>query len=739
MSLDKFLISKDALLREALFKIENNHKGFILITDQSGSVIGLATDGDIRRKLIKRFTLEQPVGLCANPNFVWGESGAPRSDLKRKMGGTLKFMPILNEARHLVGLVFDEPQPIQLGDYTVGEGRAFVIAEIGNNHNGSFDRAKQMVDLALQMGADCVKFQMRHLNEVYRQRTLLKSGEDLGTEYVLDLLHLFELNVEEHRQLAQYCAEIGIMYLCTPWDSTSVEILESFGVPAYKVASADLTNLPLLDKLASTGKPLILSTGMSLPEEVSFTIDFLNRRNVLFVLLHCNSTYPAPLHDINLKWMHQLKKMHPFIGYSGHERGISVSLAARVLDACIIERHLTLDRSMEGPDHAASLTPDEFKSLIRGVREIEEALGGGKERHLSQGEMINRENLGKSLIASMPLKKGTVLTSSHIKVRSPGQGLSPQQYENLLGRTLNHDMAEEDFFYNSDLADERVEPRPYFFARHWGVPVRYHDFEEYTSRIKPDLYEFHLSYSDMDLNPSNFLKGVYSCDFVVHAPELFANSRLMDLASPDNNYRKASVVETQRVIDITRNLKGFFPNTKRPMIVANVGGFTMDEPLSKNVIPAYYERFAKSLGELDMDGVELIPQTMAPFPWHFGGQRYQNIFVKAEEIVEWCQKLNLRMCFDISHSRLTCNHLGIDFYEFTEKIAPYTAHLHLGDAKGLNGEGLQIGDGDIDFIKLGKVLKDGCPIASFIPEIWQGHKNGGEGFWIAMERLEGLL
>jgi N-acetylneuraminate synthase len=136
---------------------------------------------------------------------------------------------------------------------------------------------------------------------------------------------------------------------------------------------------------------------------------------------------------------------------------------------------------------------------------------------------------------------------------------------------------------------------------------------------------------------------------------------------------------------------------------------------------------------------ELIPQTMAPFPWHFGGQRYQNIFVKADEIVEWCRRLGMRMCFDVSHSRLTCNHLGSDFYEFAEKVAPVTAHLHLGDAKDLNGEGLQVGEGDIDFDRLGTILKSGCPAASFIPEIWQGHKNGGEGFWIALERLEGKL
>lgn len=628
---------------------------------------------------------------------------------------------------------------ISIGNFSIGSSRAFVIAEIGNNHNGSFERAIQMVDLAREAGADCVKFQMRDLAEVYRKRSLRKDGEDLGTEYVLDLLRRFELSTEEHRRLAEYCAQQSVLYLCTPWDAHSVEILEGMLVPAYKVASADLTNLPLLDRLCSTGKPLILSTGMSRRDEVQVTVDLLNRRQARFVLLHCNSTYPAPLQDIQLRWMEQLRAIHPLVGYSGHERGIAVSLAAVALGACVVERHFTLDRGMEGPDHAASLEPGEFARLIEGIREIEQALGDGRERRLSQGEMINRENLGKSLVAATPLRKGKVIAAEDIRVRSPGQGLSPQHYEQLLGQVLQHDMSEEDYFFPSDLTSTRIEPRTYSFSRPWGVPVRYHDFREYQSRIRPDLVEFHLSYSDMDLDPDDFLEGQYPFGFVVHAPELFAGSRLMDLASPDEPYRRESLRETQRVIDITRSLKKFFPRTGRPLIVANIGGFTMDGPLPADAIYSYYERFGKSLGQLDLEGVELIPQTMAPFPWHFGGQRYQNLFVKADEIVDWCGRLNLRMCFDVSHSLLTCNHMGVDFYEFSRKLAPFTAHLHLGDASGVNGEGLQIGDGEIDFAKLGGILGSGCPEASFIPEIWQGHKNGGEGFWIALDRLDGTL
>ena len=165
----------------------------------------------------------------------------------------------------------------------------------------------------------------------------------------------------------------------------------------------------------------------------------------------------------------------------------------------------------------------------------------------------------------------------------------------------------------------------------------------------------------------------------------------------------------------------------------------MDESIEKDRLGEYYEIFGDSLDKLDTKDVEIIPQTMAPFPWHFGGQRYQNLFVQIDDILKWCEELNLRMCFDVSHTMLACNEFKWDFYEFSEKIAPITAHLHLGDASGTNGEGLQVGDGEIDFKRLSDILNLHAPQSTFIPEIWQGHKNGGEGFWTALNKLNNLV
>lgn len=634
-----------------------------------------------------------------------------------------------------------QPTPVRIGNRLLGDGEpCYVIAEVGNNHNGDFDRAIALVDAAIAAGADCAKFQMRKLDEVYRASSLSGKDDDLAVEYTLDLLRRFELPTDQQKKIADYCAAKGIDYLCTPWDARSVAVLEGFGVQAYKVASADLTNLPLLARLAATGKTLIVSTGMSTTDEIRTAAGFLDGRNAAYVLLHCQSTYPAALHNIHLRFMETLREIHPIVGYSGHERGIAVSTAAVALGAIVIERHITLDREMEGPDHAASLEPGEFKALVSGIREVEAARGEKlAERALSQGELINRENLAKSLVAARDLSVGTVISESDIAVKSPGQGLSPLKMPALLGRKLTRKMTADDYFFQSDLDDGAAKARRYRFDRPWGVPVRYHDTARFLEICEPDIIEFHLSYSDMERDPAAYLSGTYDLGFVVHAPELFAGSKLMDLATPDEALRRYSLEQTQAVIDITRGLKKFFPRTMRPPIVANIGGFTMDAPLPPDEKAERYRIFAQSLTELDMEGVELTPQTMAPFPWHFGGQRHQNIFIFPEESAAFCAAHGLRMCVDISHTKLAANHFGFDFAEGLARLGPHTAHLHFGDAKGLDGEGLQIGEGEIDFGEIGRVLRQHAPAASFIPEIWQGHKNMGEGFWTALERLEGHI
>ena len=614
----------------------------------------------------------------------------------------------------------------------------YFIAEIGNNHNGSVDRARELIDVAVHAGAHCVKFQMRDMKTLYRNGDDL-AGEDLGVEYTKDLLNKFNLSINQHKELKEYAEHKNVDYLCTPWDIKSIEILEDFGVPAYKVASADFTNLKLISILLKTQKPIMLSTGMTKQTELEEVLEFIEPNANLIALLHCNSTYPAPFSDIDLRQIQNFKKYVNIVGYSGHERGIAVTLGAYTLGARILERHITLDRTMEGPDHAASLEPSELVSLLTGLREIKMALGHGKKRHVSQGEMINRENLGKSLVASRNITTGEVIKPDDIQVMSPGRGLSPLRLKDLLGRTAIRDISKASFFEQIDLLDKLLTlKRNYKINSAWGIPVRYHDYPYFSNLMEAKMWEFHLSYKDLLQSPSllDFKKS--DAELVVHAPELFQNSHLLDLTSPDKSYREISIANMHTVIEQTKKLGVYFKVNHPIKIVVNVGGFSMDEPLPYNEQLKRYEILENSLTKLHNSDVELLPQTMAPFPWHFGGQRFQNIFLDPAEIVKWCKQLSLRICLDTSHSKLYCNYKLIDFKRFLEQLFPITAHIHLGDAEGINGEGLQLGEGDIDFVQFYDLLKRIGYDHSILPEIWQGHKNNGQGFRVALEKMEEL-
>lgn len=617
----------------------------------------------------------------------------------------------------------------------VGGARVFVIAEIGNNHNGSIALARQLVDVAIDAGVDCVKFQLRNRDALYRQRGDGSVTEDLGVEYIQDLLSKVELTVDEHRSMRRYCQDRGVAYLCTPWDEPSVDVLATFDVAGLKLASADLCNPDLISKAASLGKPLILSTGMSFEHEIIRAIDQLRSLGVPFALLHCNSAYPAPETDIQLGYLTRLAELHDLVGYSGHERGTAISIAAVALGAKIIERHLTLDRNMEGPDHLASLEPSEFGALVDGIRQVEQALPWtGPGRHVSQGELLNRENLGKSLIAARDIAPGETFSAPALRVASPGQGLPPYRRDELIGRQAGRFIGRGDFLFESDLCDKTAINRVYRFPVKWGVPVRYHDFKQYRALIDPDLYEFHLSYRDLGIDPRPSLEQTACSRLVVHAPELFENSELLDLAADDSAYRQRSIDNLRRVVDAAELIGEFFPAADSVLIVANVGGFSADQPFPQSQRPMLYERFRVSCEQINFGRTELIPQNMAPFPWHFGGQRHQNIFMMPDELAAEAQRLSLRLCLDLSHLQMTCTHFGLDFQDALVLLLPYSAHLHVADAKGTNGEGVLMGTGDIDWENTWRQISR-HPNLGFIPEVWQGHKDHGAGFWSALSYL----
>lgn len=618
---------------------------------------------------------------------------------------------------------------ISLGARQIGPGEpCFIIAEAGVNHNGSLEMALKLVDVAAKAGADAVKFQKRDLASLYPAELLANPNmAEWSFQYLLPILKQVELCDDDFRTIKAHCDQRGIRFMCTPWDAESLVLLEELGVEIYKVASADLINLPLLEALVRTAKPLILSTGMATLEEIAYTVNFLKVRNASFGLLHCVSTYPAPFEGLNLNFIETLKQFDVPVGYSSHERGIAMPVVALTLGACIIEKHITLDRTLPGPDHPASLEPGGMERLVRDLRHAEQALGSGQ-KTLSAMEMQNRHTLRKSLVAARPLASGTVLTREMIAVKGPGKGLSPQCIEHLISKQLTRDLTTDAFFTEQDLSgSSSVTLYQQNFRTTWGLKARFHDLAEILEK-KPRLVELHFSDADVDYNYKHPADQPFTQQLFIHAPE-FTGGKLLDLCSEDDEHVERSLQLLQRTIDRAVDLRQHF--TGPTGIVIHVGGMSMDEPLRGR--DRLLHRAVEAFKQLNPRGTLLLPENLPPKPWYFGGQWVQNTFLRPEEMVEFCQAVGTGMTLDISHAQLYCNAFGRSLHEYVRLCLPLTRHMHFADAVGIDGEGVQIGEGTVEWDTLLELLARND--FSWVPEIWSGHLHEGAGFIEAVNRL----
>lgn len=327
-------------------------------------------------------------------------------------------------------------------------GKTLIIAEAGDNHNGSRELAFQLIDKAVEAGADCVKFQTFITEEIISKRAEKAEYQKAATgsdESQYQMVKKLELSFEQFRELQKYAEERGITFLSTPFDIPSVEFLDSINIPCFKIPSGEITNLPYLIKIAETGRDVIMSTGMAELNEIENAINILREYGSGDIsLLHCNTEYPTPYEDVNLRAMLTLKeKFGVKVGYSDHTQGIEVPIAAVALGAEIIEKHFTLDHNMEGPDHKASLEPDELKQMVDGIRNTEKALGNGI-KTASPSEKKNIQIARKSIVARRNIEKGEILTEENLAVKRPGNGISPMRWYEVIGTKAIRDFSEDE-------------------------------------------------------------------------------------------------------------------------------------------------------------------------------------------------------------------------------------------------------------------------------------------------------
>jgi len=315
----------------------------------------------------------------------------------------------------------------------------FIIAEAGVNHNGSIDLAKRLIEVAVNSGADAVKFQTfkaENLVSKNAQKADYQKQTTDAAESQFDMIKKLELDVDTHKELINYCQEKNIMFLSTPFDHESIDLLSDLGLQTFKIPSGEITNLPYLRHIGSLEKKVILSTGMSNLEEVGDALNILINAGTPkdnITVLHANTMYPTPMEDVNLNAMLTIQKEFGVdVGYSDHTLGIEVDIATVAMGASCIEKHFTLDKTMDGPDHKASLEPEELKAMVGAIRNIEKAMGNG-EKKPSLSESVNIGVVRKSIVASQNINKGEVLTEKNIAVKRPGNGISPMKWDSVIG------------------------------------------------------------------------------------------------------------------------------------------------------------------------------------------------------------------------------------------------------------------------------------------------------------------
>ena len=323
-----------------------------------------------------------------------------------------------------------------------------IIAEAGVNHNGSYDLAIQMVDAAKAAGVDYIKFQTFNPSKLVSRFAYKAEYQKEATgsdESQLEMLEKLTLSQDNFRNLKAYCDELGIGFISTPFDFESIDFLEKLDMDFWKVPSGEITNLPYLERIGKTGRRVVLSTGMSDMGEIKAAVDILEANGTKdIVLLHCNTQYPTPYNDVNLKAMLHIKEeTGKAVGYSDHTCGIEVPIAAVALGATVIEKHFTLDKNMEGPDHKASLDVQELTDMVKSLRNIECALGDGVKR-ISKSEQGNISVARKSIVAKTNIRKGDIFSVDNITVKRPGSGISPMKWHEILGRVAGRDFYEDE-------------------------------------------------------------------------------------------------------------------------------------------------------------------------------------------------------------------------------------------------------------------------------------------------------
>lgn len=753
---EPFLIKKSTPLQQC-FKFLNLTEGLpLVIVNDDHSLFGVLSSGDISRYFIDLTNIninEEVSALCNQNPVVAHVSDSIDSINKLLSDPKIRTLPLLDDSREVIKIATSQPPFITIEEFKITKySSPYLIAEIGVNHNGSLEEAFYLINQAASSGCNAVKFQHRS-SDVYNSELL--NEYDLGTQYIMSEIKRTNLSVDDLNKCCNLASSLGLHVIITPFNETSIDEIVSHisYFSAIKIASCDLTNILLINYILDKNldKPLILSTGMSYERDIIRTASYLRENKKEFAMLHCNSTYPAPAEDVNLSYISRLSELtDAVVGYSSHDGEPSIPISSICQGASIVEFHITRDKSAKGTDHRASIETNDLSSFVKNCKLVHKSIGKNSPRIPTQGELANLQSLGKSLAVNKSLPAQHILTKNDLILVSPGSGFPISDLEYLVGQKLTKKLNKltllrEEHIANQDIfsypgLDEALrllQQKSYIT----GIPVRFHDFEKLWSIFKTEMVEFHMSDRDLTLEPSRFLTQKYpNVSLLIHAVEQFEDGFIFDLGSDDIQILNRSYIEIDRLVSSARKLRCYFKSSPKIPIIVNPGGFTCDNFLDYFESSRKTDLIIHNLNRISKKFPDFIfiPQTMPPFPWHQGGRSFHNVLTNLKSVSNFISKSNFNICFDLSHTALSCKYFGEDIYDHLKLLKNKIIHLHLSDAQGNNSEGLEIGAGSIDFKKIHNALSPQQPLY-MIPEIWQGHNNLGAKFASSIKNFSHLI
>jgi N-acetylneuraminate synthase len=596
-----------------------------------------------------------------------------------------------------------------------------IIAEIGINHNGQRDIAVQLIDAAKKAGVQCIKFQYRNLN-----RTYLGNKNEIGDEILDTEIRRSYLNPDELNQLCAYGKsrglEVGISFFIVDDINDFQGALSNYDF--FKVPSPELKNVELINKLLALGRDVYISTGAHDEQAVQETFKALAGDN--WNPFHCISNYPTELFNSRLSYLTYLQKTwNRPVGYSSHESDWRACIAALALGARWIERHITLDKAMDGLDHSTSSTPDEFADLAIYAKYADAMLDGDSPRVANQGERMNLQNLGRSYHIIKPIQAGVALTEDAISYRSPATGIGMNQIKAFLGRKLLRDgyvgqpLSESLFSVIPELTLDQIK---FLNINNVSLPARFHDLPKLRKAFAIQNFEMHLSYTELS---SEIDESLFRAEerYSIHLPDYISSTELINPFSINQSIKERSIKIFENTLALATHLFEL-TGTRIPLVS------------SLSVVDDGIENFYKDCSALTKQysnaGVELTFQTLPPFAWYFGGSVPLNAYCAP---VDWdfIAELEIPITLDLSHLIMCCNYYHADLQAAINQLLPMTKHVHLSLADGVDGEG--VGFSELSSQNKELIQRILALHQVKVIEVWQGHLNEFSGFRDSITQL----